>query len=337
MNHQQAMSHRQQALDLRTDARPLAERPTRAAGALVLEPHPDGRNDGRLVEMWLFGKAASTRQIYVPVVRDFVGFLLGERDASVVTSDLYDLQAYAQDVAQRPGRGGGTLSASTIKTKLAAVKSLLSFAHRIGYIRVNFGASVQLPSVRSRLAKRIVPRWQVQRLIAEEPDPAKTMLFEVMYFGAIRAREASGLTWDDVIPLQDLGGPTVQLDVWGKGEKSRQVRLRQDVGARLLQYREDVARPAGTAADRHAVWPSPDDPCCGLHPVTLWRYVKTAAERSGLPPEFSPHWFRHAHASHALDGGAPVHVVKDTLGHASLETTTKYSHARPGSSSSDAL
>jgi site-specific recombinase XerD len=31
----------------------------------------------------------------------------------------------------------------------------------------------------------------------------------------------------------------------------------------------------------------------------------------------SPSWFRHAHASHALDRGAPIHLVQATLGHAS--------------------
>jgi hypothetical protein len=47
----------------------------------------------------------------------------------------------------------------------------------------------------------------------------------------------------------------------------------------------------------------------------------------------SPHWLRHAHASHALDHGAPIHLVQATLGHSSLATTTAYLHARPGDSS----
>ena len=53
----------------------------------------------------------------------------------------------------------------------------------------------------------------------------------------------------------------------------------------------------------------------------------------GCPRGTSPHWLRHAHASHALDARAPVHLVRDTLGHASLATTSRYAHARPGDSS----
>ena len=43
----------------------------------------------------------------------------------------------------------------------------------------------------------------------------------------------------------------------------------------------------------------------------------------------SPHWLRHAHATHALERGAPIHLVAATLGHASVATTGKYLHARP--------
>lgn len=58
-----------------------------------------------------------------------------------------------------------------------------------------------------------------------------------------------------------------------------------------------------------------------------------AAARAGLPAEVSAHWLRHAHASHALDRGAPIHLVQATLGHASVATTGRYLHARPSASS----
>ncbi len=47
----------------------------------------------------------------------------------------------------------------------------------------------------------------------------------------------------------------------------------------------------------------------------------------------SPHWLRHAHASHALDRGASIHLVQQTLGHASVATTSRYLHTHPGDSS----
>ena len=66
----------------------------------------------------------------------------------------------------------------------------------------------------------------------------------------------------------------------------------------------------------------------------VWRIVRKAARRAGIELNVSPHWLRHAHGSHALDRGAPIHLVQATLGHASVATTGKYLHARPKESSS---
>lgn len=61
--------------------------------------------------------------------------------------------------------------------------------------------------------------------------------------------------------------------------------------------------------------------------------VAAAARRAELTAPVSPHWLRHAHASHSLDAGAPVSLVSSTLGHASVATTGRYLHARPSDSS----
>ncbi len=65
--------------------------------------------------------------------------------------------------------------------------------------------------------------------------------------------------------------------------------------------------------------------------------IKRTAKRAGLPKgvqaKISPHWLRHAHASHALDNKAPISLVQQMLGHGSLKTTSIYAHAKPGDSS----
>ncbi|MFM6222072.1 MAG: tyrosine-type recombinase/integrase, partial [Dolichospermum sp.] len=59
----------------------------------------------------------------------------------------------------------------------------------------------------------------------------------------------------------------------------------------------------------------------------------SAAKRIGLDNP-SPHWLRHGHASHSLDRGAPIHLVSQSLGHASVATTSRYLHAKPSDCSS---
>jgi integrase/recombinase XerD len=69
----------------------------------------------------------------------------------------------------------------------------------------------------------------------------------------------------------------------------------------------------------------------GLRVRQAQRLVDAAARRAGLRAGVSPHWLRHAHA---LERGAPIHLVAATLGHASVATTGKYLRARPADSSS---
>ena len=66
----------------------------------------------------------------------------------------------------------------------------------------------------------------------------------------------------------------------------------------------------------------------------LWRIVKAAALRAGLSDSVTTHSLRHSHASHALENGASLALVRDTLGHASIATTSLYVHSRPNESSS---
>ena len=51
-------------------------------------------------------------------------------------------------------------------------------------------------------------------------------------------------------------------------------------------------------------------------------------ELAGQVPEgWSPHWFRHSHATALLLSGVPVHVVSRRLGHADVQTTLNtYAH-----------
>lgn len=126
-----------------------------------------------------------------------------------------------------------------------------------------------------------------------------------------------------VIHTRTEGG---QITVFGKRGKTRTVLLKPKSWAQLLAIR-------GAAGAVDAIFRSRKG---GGHldASQVRRIVYTAAKKAGLEQKVSPHWMRHAHASHALDRSAPIHLVQATLGHASVSTTGRYLHARPTESSS---
>jgi integrase/recombinase XerD len=60
-----------------------------------------------------------------------------------------------------------------------------------------------------------------------------------------------------------------------------------------------------------------------LRPETVYAKVRAIKAHLGpaCPADWTPHWFRHTHASALLLEGANPHVVMRRLGHADIQTT----------------
>jgi integrase/recombinase XerD len=287
---------------------PLAERET---GRFLPSSPPQARNDLHLIELWLHGhRSEHTRRAYradVDRFRKRIPKLLAH-----VT--LADLQEFADSLA--------ALSAASRQRCLSSLKALLAFGHRIGYLPFDVGRVLKVPSAKDTLAERILSEADLHRMLTLEPDERNRVLLFLLYASGSRRGELAQLLWKDVQASGDSG----QITVLGKGGKTRSILLLESVWKQLQRLR----RKAGSG---DPVFPSRKKG----KPLTesgIWRIVKRAGKRAGLEASVSPHWLRHAHASHALDRGAPIHLVQATLGHASINTTGRYLHARPKDSSS---
>ncbi|MFT4779041.1 MAG: integrase/recombinase XerD [Flavobacteriales bacterium] len=63
-----------------------------------------------------------------------------------------------------------------------------------------------------------------------------------------------------------------------------------------------------------------------LSRISVFNFVKKAAEMSGIDKNVSPHTFRHSFATHLVEAGADLRAVQEMLGHESITTTEIYTH-----------
>jgi integrase/recombinase XerD len=268
--------------------------------------------DAGLIELWLSMKTSPhTRRAYATETARFLAFV--NKPLSRLT--LADLQAWAVHLGQ------GSLKPASQNRALTALKSLLSFAQETGYLPFNVAAAMKLRPDRNTLAQRILEESTVAKLIEGAPAGRDRMLLKLLYVSGVRVSEVCGLKWCDLQARRDGG----QITVFGKGGRTRAILLKPKVCEQLLSLK-------GQAAATDPVFRSRKGGALDASQVR--RIVYAAARKAGLEQKVSPHWMRHAHASHALDRSAPIHLVQATLGHASVSTTGRYLHARPTESSS---
>jgi len=293
------------------DILPISTAPTTTFAPVMPR---QAENDDMLVALWLHGRSLATQQAYTFDTRRL--FTIVGKSLSLMT--LADLQTFADSLEQ-----DGLAPASQHRC-LAAIKSLFTFAVRLGYLQFDVGRALHLPKLQNRLAERILDEGQVQRMIAFESNPRDRTILLLTYAAGLRVSEICGLKWRNLQPRNNGG----QVTAYGKGGKTRAILLPQTVWDAVVALRE-------TAGDDEPVFRSRKRG--HLSRVQAMRIVRRAAKRAAVRQQVSPHWLRHAHASHALDHHAGIHLVQVTLGHASLATTSRYVHARPTDSSSNYL
>ncbi len=269
-------------------------------------------SDQELIEQWLAVRIfqPGTCETYQSAVNKFLRH--AQKPLKEVT--LQDLTRYLRHIVgeHKPG---------TVAKDIGCLRSLFAFGVTVGYLEHNLALQLTKPKLKNQLAERILYEEDIDRLVAAAATPRDGILIRLCYLTGARISEVVSLCWRDLTPREEGG----QAAIYGKNGRTRHVLIGEPLWGDLWARRARSTDP---------VFPSRQG---SLKRCQAWRIIKAAAQKAGLPQATSPHWLRHAHASHALENGAPLPVLQATLGHESLSATARYLHARPNTSSSSYL
>lgn len=249
----------------------------------------------------------------------------------------------------RPFVGG--LSTRSTAYALSVLGALFRWLIEQRYVLANPFAGIKVRGARQTAldATRVFSdaEWNVVRIVADglewsygwEAPAAQRLRFllDLAYGTGLRASELVSAKLGDV---EIDGQGDVWLHVVGKGAKAGKVVLPGSVRAALDHYLVHRRLPS-TPAKWNPATPllAKVDGEAGISATRLWavmkRFFATAADvigrdNSALAEKLqraTPHWMRHTHATHALEGGADLTTVRDNLRHSSVATTSMYLHA----------
>ncbi|MDE2892482.1 MAG: tyrosine-type recombinase/integrase [Chloroflexota bacterium] len=187
-----------------------------------------------------------------------------------------------------------------------------------GFLYVEtLGCPERVAGLRNRKKTRALPRHmteqEVECLILATPDLRHRAAFITAYAAGLRVSETV------TVKVGDIKSDRKRLHVpSGKGGAESLAPWPDGVIDYLRGYWKNIwPHPAS--------WlfygASPDKP---LSVAALHHAFKAAREKVGINPRHSFHTFRHSTATHVLERGADMEVIRDALGHRSADTTRGY-------------
>lgn len=231
------------------------------------------------------------------------------------------------------------LKRSTIQRKIASLRSFFKYSFKRGHTQKDVSGQLISPKSERRIPKIINQRElnsalnsydSESRISEDNPILHKKALLksqnyvivELFYSTGIRVSELTNLDLNDL----DLKGE--QIIVTGKGRKQRIVpfgKALKDILPVFLELRSTLLNSTSSDSDAKAVFLTSNGK--RIYPRAVQRIVHEFLQDHTEAQKKSPHAIRHSFATHLLDAGADIRIIKELLGHSSLATTQIYASA----------
>jgi integrase len=181
------------------------------------------------------------------------------------------------------------------------------------------GAMTQQPVLRRRhrlltptVLPKPIPDTDLAAFFQVIDSVRDRLIFLFMLRCGLRVSEVCALAWDAI----DLDAETVRINQ-GKGQVDRIVYLSPDVKRALTVWR--AHHTPGVY-----LFPSPKRHRAHLFRSQINVLMDQYLTAAGLTRHYSPHCLRHTFATHLLNAGVSLEVLKELMGHHSISLTLRY-------------
>lgn len=275
----------------------------------------------------------------------FYSYLIAEKRSSAHTVESYknDLQQFEQfclrefevssseEITQSMVRTWLTslmdedYAVASVHRKLSSVNAYYRFLQKIGEQENNPARNISKPKLPKRLPSFIDERgasnlYQTDLYTGLNQTPFKSqrdkVLMTLLYETGIRRAELIGLR------DQDVDQYLQQIKVTGKRNKMRYIPVGKDMLEEIGTYIKLRDAEFDLSFESLLV----NDKGKKISNSFVYSKVNFYLSQTSTLQKKSPHVLRHTFATHMLNNGAELNVIKEILGHSSLAATQVYTH-----------
>ena len=209
-------------------------------------------------------------------------------------------------------------SATSVNRKLSSLRTYYKWLMKEGKVESNPVSKINGPkSVKllpSFAQKKELTTERIEPLFADDFDGIRDRLvFEILYQTGIRSSE--------LIELQNDKVRNDSIKVLGKRNKERIIPISNELSNLIELYRKQ--RDELPVRDSQFFLLNNGKK---LYPKFVYRKINSYLGKATELEKKSPHVLRHTCATHMLNNGAGLEVLKELLGHANLSATQVYTH-----------
>ena len=215
------------------------------------------------------------------------------------------------------------ISATSQARILSALRSFFRFLLLEEYVTEDPTALIAGPKIIRKLPHTLeVHEIEALFMAIDHSKPIgirNRAILETLYGAGLRVSELIELKLSHLYPEEGF------LRILGKGNKERLVPVGKTALKHIFLYVEEVRRhiPSQKCFSNHVFLNNRGK---RLSRNMIFVIVKELAQKIGINKTISPHTFRHAFATHLIEGGADLRAVQEMLGHQSITTTEVYTH-----------